>query len=712
MKRKKPSFALLFTTVCLGIIMVITLILSLFFFINFRGFSYTQVERMTRENIAHLSYRVEAIITSHIALLEHTLIGAVPYMREPTVDSDALSRYFDEMQATQDDVLLLYATSNLRWNDPGGYCAASTGWIPTPDWNNLERSWYQDAKKAQGQIAFTLPYIDVFAGELVITMTKTVFDTDNRDLGVIAKDVSIAALGTILSANSFLPGQQTFLITPTGQFITHPDEQAVMTKDLFTELGLEHYRSSFLSNPSFSVMDKEVFIASSLIPESGWRLVSIIPTQVIFSEANRDLLLISAVGIIFFVIAALVSLLFTKVIVKPLRYLQSYSAVIAQGDFSGTLPEYGTAEASGLSQGFNAINTHISTLITNITFSFEQMRSHESKLKQVITQSSTAAGEIVEAIRDVERRIKEEVGMVGKTLAQGVAHIDDKIVSLNTLIQDQAAQISTSSSTIETMIAYNKNMQDQIIALNERIHELVESSKSEHEQIARSAKAVQQIGVDSENLAVMNKIIDDVAGQTNLLAMNAAIEAAHAGESGKGFAVVASEIRKLAETTSKQARGSSDALMEIQKRIAEISSLSGHIEGAYTQTNGLIMESNGVVAQVKRTVEEQADRSQQVVERLKQIQAITDKVSAEAEDIKTEADASWRMSAKLSDISETVQGRVSEVVKSTEQVFAASQQANTSVEENGKGLDALNGAIQRFTVRPTSVSRARESASA
>ena len=138
---------------------------------------------------------------------------------------------------------------------------------------------------------------------------------------------------------------------------------------------------------------------------------------------------------------------------------------------------------------------------------------------------------------------------------------------------------------------------------------------------------------------------------------------------------------------------------EIQARISEITSLSGRIEGAYAQTNSLILESNGVVAQVKHAVEEQAGLSRQVLERLQQIQAITGKVNVETANIKTEADASRRMSEQLADMSEIIQRRVSEVVKSTEQVFAASQQAHESVKENGRRLDALDGAIQRFTVR-------------
>ena len=168
------------------------------FFISLRRISYTQITDTTRENTARMSDQINAIIASHVALLEHTVIGSIPSMREDIVDRDKLSLYFDDMQATLDNVLMIYCTNNLRWNSPGGYCASSTGWYPQESWNNLERSWYQDAKKAQGKVAFTLPYIDAATGKLIFAMARTVFDKDRRDLGVVSENVSIASMGTIL----------------------------------------------------------------------------------------------------------------------------------------------------------------------------------------------------------------------------------------------------------------------------------------------------------------------------------------------------------------------------------------------------------------------------------------------------------------------------------------------------------------------------------
>ncbi|MDR3114672.1 MAG: methyl-accepting chemotaxis protein [Treponema sp.] len=695
MKRKKLSLVFIFSAFCLITMAVSISIISVLSFVSIRRLSYAQITTTTKETTARMSEQIGAIIASHVALLEHTVLSAIPYMREEPVDRDALSIFFDAMQATLDNVLMIYCTNNLRWNAPGGYCASSVGWRPQDTWNNLERSWYQDAKKAQGQVAFTMPYIDAATGKLIFAMARTVFDTDHRDLGVVSENVSIASMGAILKEHISIAEEQTFLITQEGLFITNPDESAVMTKDFFAELGLERYRREVLSAPSFSTLDEEVFIASYLIPQAQWFLVSIIPAETIFADIDPILMGILTIGIVLVILVTAASLICTRIIAKPFQYLKAFSTVIAGGDFSGRVPDYGTAEAAGLSQGFNTINERISALVQNIAGSFERMRTQGTELKQVIDRSTTAAAEIVHAVHDVDTQIKEEAGMVDKT----VAHIDDKILALHTLIQEQSAQIRSSAAAIEAMIAHNQDMETTIASLNAQILQLVDSSKIQHGYIAQSTQAVHEIEAASAALAQMNQVISNVADETNLLAMNAAIEAAHAGESGKGFAVVAGEIRKLAETATTQAKSSSGTLLQIQKRIAEVTAASSRIEGAYTQTNELIVQSNEAVSRVKAAIGDQAERSEQVLQHLREIQGITGQVKTEAENIKAEVDVSRQMSRKLSEMSEVIQKRVSEVVKSTEQVFAASQQAHGSVEENGKGLDALDGAIQRFTVR-------------
>jgi methyl-accepting chemotaxis protein len=657
--------------------------------------AYTQTEQNIVNQVAHIRDQVSDRFRRWAELISYAAIASSPFMTPEAPDTGSLQSLFKRFMDAQSDFWLLYGSSNIVWSEPGGFMVYNDGHSPAAGYDNTIRGWFTGAKRNAGKAAYAAPYIAASSGQLTTSISTNVYNEQGVDLGVISADVSLAFLEEMLRNSAFISGQEMFFINDQGLFITHTDTEAVLQKDFFTESGLEAYRTDILGSPSFSLLGTQFFIVSMQIPQVNWTLVTTIPKDVIFADVQRFLLRMVLISGLLLLLTAGISLVFTHILVKPLRDLTAYSAVLAEGDFSGAVPDYGTAEAAGLSAGFNAINEHISGLVRNIVASFERMRMQGRELKQVIDRSSAAAGEIVTAIHDVDTRIKEESGMVGKTVAQ----IDDKIIALNTLIQEQAAQINASSATIETMIAYNREMEAQIRALNSQIQRLMDSSKTEHEHIARSTNAVHQIESDSANLAQMNQIIDTVAGQTKLLGMNAAIEAAHAGELGRGFAVVASEIRKLAETATVQAQSSSGTLSQIQKRIAEITALSTRIEAAYAQTNDLILRSNAVVEKVKAVVEEQVAYSQQVQGSLKRIESITEQVKGEAEHIKAEADSSRRMSAQLSDMSEMIQGRVSEVVRSTELVFAASQQAHSSVEENGKGLDALDTAIRRFTVR-------------
>jgi methyl-accepting chemotaxis protein len=622
-------------------------------------------------------------------------IASSSFMVAEPVDTQALQSLFKRFMDAQPDFWHIYATNNLVWNKPGGYVVYGNGGMPNDSWDNTTRNWFVGAKQNPRKAAYAEPYIAESNGQLTTAISTNVYDEHGTDLGVISGNVSITFLDGMLKENISIPEQEMFFLNKEGLFISHSNPDAVLKENFFNEFDWESQRKNILESPNFSLMDKEWFIVSVQIPEVDWILISLIPKAVIFAEVQRFLFSMTLISIILFVVTASISLILTYILVKPLRNLTAFSTVIAEGDFSGTVPEYATAEAAGLSHGFNLINEHISALVKNIVSSFEKMRTHGTELKQVIAQSSSAAEEIVHAIHEVDQRVKEEAGMVDKTVAQ----IDDKILALNTLIQKQVAQISSSSSAIEAMIAHNQDMEAQVIDLNAQILRLIDSSKAEHSHIAQSTQAVRQIGEDSVNLAQMNQIISNVAAETNLLAMNAAIEAAHAGELGKGFAVVAGEIRKLAETSTTQSKSSGGTLTQIQKRITEITAASSRIEKAYAQTNELILKSNEVVSKIKSVIEEQSVRSEQVLKNLKEIEAITGQVKTEAEYIKVEADMSRQMSAELSEMSEVIQKQVSDVVRSTERVFAASQEAHGSVEENGKGLDALNKAIQRFTVR-------------
>ncbi|MDR3334120.1 MAG: methyl-accepting chemotaxis protein [Treponema sp.] len=692
---KRPSFAALFTVLCLTMILFITVSVSLIFFINFYAVSRRQVITNTSESINNLRDTVVNQFTQWSALVRYSSFGAAPFMSQEVVDTKTVEVFFKRIVDAQSDVWLLYSTNNLVWNEPGGYAIFSDGMLRAADWNNTQRSWFTGAKATPGKIVYADPYIAANSGLLTTAISTNVYSESGEDLGVIAGNVSIGFLDEMLKQSSSLPKQQTYFLNKQGLFVTNPDVDAVLKKNFFTESGLEPYQNSVLSASSFSRMDKNIFIYSVLIPDVDWILVSTIPVSVIFAEANRLLVILAGISIGLLVFATFISIILTRHMVRPLRDLEAFSAELAAGDFSGTSPDYGTAEAVRLSDGFNMINENISGLVKNIMESFQSMQAYTQESQRAMNQASRATGEITNSIHAIITHIKEGADMTGQN-TRSIAHIDDEIASFNKIVVEQSQQISISSTAITEVVASISGEEKSIGVLSTQITNLIQSSSAEHDYIVKSSAMIKQVDTDSEALVEMNRVIAGVANNTNLLAMNAAIEAAHAGEAGKGFAVVADEIRKLSETTAKQAKDSSATLLTIKNRITEIAKMSNSIETSYSHTNELILAINQVVAEIRNAAAEQGSGSAQILQSIEQIEGITEKVRNGAGSIKREVDGSTAISMQLSTIISTIEQQISVCA---EQIADSSRLTSTSVEHNIERLNTLGTAIKRLRVR-------------
>ncbi|WP_461251796.1 cache domain-containing protein, partial [Treponema sp. R8-4-B8] len=289
-KPKKTSFARLFTTVTLLIIISITVSLSVIFFYNLRHIVTNLTELNTKTNVARSQDMVLSFIKEHEEAIKQFSVGITHLFNQRTVSVESVAEYLRDIKEIVPNCLDLYFTNNMTWNKPGGFAAFAGGWIPDDNWDNTQRSWFTDAKKAQGKIAFSEPYVDSDTGDVIITLSMTVFDGEKTDIGVAADDVAVNVMKEMISAMRSFPGQEMYIINADGLFITHEDIKAVMEKDFFKELNLDKYRASVLGSADFFKIDKNIFIYSSAIPRTGWILVSTIPSSVIFNDINMLIL--------------------------------------------------------------------------------------------------------------------------------------------------------------------------------------------------------------------------------------------------------------------------------------------------------------------------------------------------------------------------------------------------------------------------------------
>ncbi len=253
------------------------------------------------------------------------------------------------------------------WNKPGGFAAFAGGWIPEDDWDNTQRSWFTDAKKAQGKIAYSEPYVDSETGDVIITLSMTVFDGERTDIGVSADDVAVNVMKEIIDAMRGFPGQEMYIINADGLFITHEDIEAVMEKDFFKELKLDKYRASVLGSQEFINIDDNVFIYSSAIPRTGWILVSTIPSSVIFDDINT--LIIRLVILCAAMLAVVVFILIffvARKISSPIKAIHSALEKLKDGDLTAKVDVKSEDEIGELSGFFNMTLGKIKYLVGTI----------------------------------------------------------------------------------------------------------------------------------------------------------------------------------------------------------------------------------------------------------------------------------------------------------------------------------------------------------
>jgi methyl-accepting chemotaxis protein len=266
---RKSSFVRLLTTVTLLMIILTTVSLSLIFFYNLRKTITDSTELNMRTSMAHSRDMVISAIKEHEDLTEYAAAGIV-YLLKENASVEVVAGFLQNIAGKLANCLDLYYTNNYVWNQAGGFAAFAGGWIPDDDWDNTQRDWFIDAKKSSPTasaraIAFSEPYVDAETGEIIVTLSMTVFDGKGEDIGVIADDVTINDLQGMINETRAFPEQKIFIINADGLYITHEDISAVMEKDFFTEAGLEQYRRNILqTSPArsgdFFLMDRTIVI--------------------------------------------------------------------------------------------------------------------------------------------------------------------------------------------------------------------------------------------------------------------------------------------------------------------------------------------------------------------------------------------------------------------------------------------------------------------
>ena len=238
-----------------------------------------------------------------------------------------------------------------------------------------------------------------------------------------------------------------------------------------------------------------------------------------------------------------------------------------------------------------------------------------------------------------QEEVKQSVRKVVETGSEKLTENGRDVQTLATAARDMTESVSTSSSAVEEMIA-NINSINSILEHNaESVGLLDGATRKGMAGIENVAELVSKIEENSNGLSEMSSVIQKIASQTNLLAMNAAIEAAHAGNSGRGFAVVADEIRKLAENSGSEARKISDVLKNVKQLIDATFKDTGDVQKEFlevVQLSGTVVEQEQTV---RRAISEQNEGGKQLLQAVGSMRELTQTVKERTEKLLTDTNA-------------------------------------------------------------------------
>ena len=561
-----------------------------------------------------------------------------------------------------------------------------------------ERSWYKKAVESNGNIIITPVYIST-NGQPVISLAKTIMDTNNSILGCIGLDINLTDLTSFIGSVKVGNTGYCMLVQDDGMILANAKHSEYNFKTLnetnlaaFTEIG-KTSNGSMLVTLDGKMVKTYIFP----LPDLGWKLVIFVEQNEILSLFYALVRIMVLIGLVMFVLYFTLAFIAARALKRYFTRLETLLGKIAAGDLTDRIKVKRNDEIGQLMTHLNMATEHSHAMLTALREEADKMTAIGSDLSSNMEETTAAVKQISSNATTVKEKALMQAAGVTETAATG-EQIQGKLNLLVEGITKQSESITQSSalitSTAENMLRINK-----ILSQNDELIKTVYGQMKAGTDGARAANEfVKKIAERSEALLEASQVIQNIASQTNLLAMNAAIEAAHAGESGKGFAVVADEIRKLAEESNMQGKQIGAVIKESTEIIAQVSEAGIQAEKTFTDVYGLISNISKKEDSIVNLMREQEENGAQVLSAIETINKVTKDVSTASIEMLEGGKQIAEEMQKLAEITRETTDSMTEIASGAEQITDAVEEVVSITEQNKTSIDHLAQEVGKFKI--------------